>query len=436
MVMNIIVIGGGPAGRTAAIEASNIEEDVILIERDKIGGKCLNEGCMVVCGLNDVARFLIDAENFHKFGVTFKDREISYVQVANGIKETIGRIREILEIETKEAGVKVVKGNASIHDKKVVVDSKDVDDNEYEYDKLIIATGSRPFIPPIEGSKNAKTYSNLLDFTEIPEKMVIIGGGVMAAEFAGIFSALGSDVHILCDYEFLGMLDADIKKYVLDNLLASVDIHENVRVTEISENGAYINEEEFKGEVLLATGMTPNSEIVKEMVNIGSKNEIVVNERMETNHKDIYAAGDVVAGIGNTPVARMEGVVAARNACGIASEVDYRFIPYAISLYYDIGFLGSENTDNSSEGYIPGSAGPGSFWNVLDGRTGLTKTSVDLKTGAIKKLFSISPSARTSMAYMSKLLRDDYKTHDFDDFVETHPSTDAVYKLMRFFAKF
>jgi len=429
--MNIMVIGGGPAGRTAAIEASSIGENVTLVERDKIGGKCLNEGCMVVCGLNDVARFLTDAENFHKFGVKFKNHEISFKKVAQGIKETISRIREVLEVETTKAGVEVVKGNASVHGKKVLVDEE-----EHEYDKLIIATGSRPFIPPIKGSKYAKTYRNILDFAEVPEEMVIVGGGVMAAEFAGIFSAFGSKVHVLCDYEFLGMLDADIKKYVLDNLLESVDIHENIMVTEINEHGASTDTEEFKGDVLLATGMVPNSEIVDKTVHIGSKNEVVVNKRMETSHKDIYAAGDVVGGIGNTPVSRMEGVVAARNACEIPSEVDYRFIPYAISLYYDVGFLGSEDQKEGNEGYIPGSAGPGSFWNVLDGKTGLTKTSVHLETGDIKKLFSISPSARTSMAYMSKLIRDGHKTHDFDDFVETHPSTDAVYKLMRFFAKY
>lgn len=429
--MNIIVIGGGPAGRTAAIEASGIGENVTLIERDKIGGKCLNEGCMVVCGLNDVARFLTDADNFHKFGVNFKNRGISFKQVAHGIKETISRIREVLEVETIEAGVEVVKGDASVDGKRVLVG-----EDEHEYDKLIIATGSRPHIPPIKGSKYSKTYKSILDFTEIPKKMVIIGGGVMAAEFASIFSAFGSKLHVLCDYDFLGMLDADIKKYVLDNLLESVDIHENILVTEIHEYGASTDTGEFKGEVLLATGMVPNSEIVTGTADIGSKNEIVVNKRMETSHKDIYAAGDVVGGIGNTPVARMEGVVAARNACGIASEVDYRFIPYAISLYYDVGFLGSDDQKEGNEGYIPGSAGPGSFWNVLDGKTGLTKTSVDIETGDIHKLFSISPSTRTNMACMSKLLRDGYKTHDFDDFVETHPSTDAVYKLMRFFAKY
>ena len=154
---------------------------------------------------------------------------------------------------------------------------------------------------------------------------------------------------------------------------------------------------------------------------------------METSNKDIYAAGDVVGGIGTTPVARMEAVVATRNACGIPAEVDYGFIPSSISLYYDVSYI--KTGEEGIKGQIPGSAGPGAFWNVIDRETGFTKAVVG-EDGEIKGVSSISPSARTVIAYMSKFMRDGYKTYDFDNFVEAHPSTDAVYKLMRFFSKF
>jgi dihydrolipoamide dehydrogenase len=160
---------------------------------------------------------------------------------------------------------------------------------------------------------------------------------------------------------------------------------------------------------------------------------------METSARDIYAAGDLVGGVGTTPVARMEGVVAARNACGIITEADYRFIPNSMSLYYDITFFNQNSTvvdTNIIEGSIPGFAGPGAFWRVLDRNTGFTKVKVNQESGEIRDVTSISPSARTSMAYISKMMRDDYKTYDFDDFMETHPSTDPLYKLMRFFARY
>ena len=225
-----------------------------------------------------------------------------------------------------------------------------------------------------------------------------------------------------------------LKIILLEKLLKDVEIHENLTATEIYPDGVLTKSGRMDGDVILAVGMNPNSELVKDLVETGKKGEIIVNKRMETSHKNIYAAGDVVGGIGTTPVARMEGVVAARNACGIAAEVDYRFIPSSISLYYDVSYI--KTNEKGIKGHIPGSAGPGAFWNVLDRETGITKAVVDVEEGEIKGVSSISPSARTVLAYMSKFMRDGYKTYDFDNFVEAHPSTDAVYKLMRFFSKF
>jgi len=428
--MDIVVIGGGPAGRTAAIEASSLGENVILVERDKIGGTCLNEGCVIVTGLNDVVKFLNDARNFKNIGLIDDDYDLHFDKVINGVKETVAKIRHILETETEGAGVEIKRGNASLDGDKVILEGK-----ELEYDKLIIATGIRPFVPQTEGFENAITYKDILNLTELPEELVIIGSGIIAAEFANVFSGFGIPVNVLCRNNFLGMLDADIKRYVVENLIPDVRIHENLKVNKIHENGISTDNGEMNGLVLFATGMTPNSEIASHIVDIGEKNNIIVDRKMQTSHEDIYAAGDVTGGIGTTPVARAEGVAAARNACGIFKEVDYRFIPSAISLQQDVAFINSEKKPDGINGHMKGSAGPGSFWRVLDGKTGITKINVS-ENGDINELFSISPSSRTSMAYISKLLREGQKVDDFDDFIEVHPSTDAIYKLIRFFARF
>jgi len=428
--MEIVIIGGGPAGRTAAIEASSIGENVTLIEGNKIGGTCLNEGCMVVCGLNDFSKFIIDSRNFRDLGITSNALDFSFDKVINSVKSTVSKISHILESETKEAGAEIVMGNAEIGDGTVIVNN-----NEYDYDKLVIATGARPFIPELEGAENAMTYKDILNLTELPEELNVIGSGVIAAEFAGIFSTLGTKVNILCRNQFLGALDEDIKNYVVKNLLPDVLIHENVQTKEIHEDHVLTKYGTLMGKTLFATGMVPNSEIAADMVDTNEKGHIIVDKRMQTSNEKIFAAGDVARQTGNTPISRAEGVVAARNACGIYAEMDYNLIPYAINLYYDVAFIGSENKDPGIEGYIPGSAGPGSFWRVLEGMTGLTKLNVNENRG-VNKVFSISPSSRTSMAYMSKLLREGQKIDDFDDFMEVHPSTDAIYKLMRFFARF
>lgn len=434
--MKITVIGGGPAGRTAAIEAANIGEEVTLIEESKIGGKCLNEGCMVVSGLNDVAKFIKDSQRFKRRGIIDQKTEVNFQNMADGIRDTIGKLRAVNESEIKDAGVEIVKGTGKIEDERVMVEG-----TEIHHQKLIIATGANANIPPIPGSENAKTYQDILDFKEVPEKLLIIGSGVIATEFANIFSTFGSEVQILCRNQFLSILDEDVKDYVIKNLLKDVQIQENIQINQIDKEGLTSNKGQLSGDVLLATGMKPNSQIVKDKVDLGSKGEILVNKQMRTSQKNIYAAGDVVGGIGTTPVARMEGVVAARNACGIFKEADYSIIPGSISLYYDVAFLNQNHREdvkdkNSMGGSIPGFAGSGSFWNALDGNTGFTKVKVDIESGAIKDVASISPSARTSIAYIAQMMRDNYKTYDFDDFIETHPSTDPIYKLLRLFAKF
>ncbi len=429
--MNLVVVGGGSAGRTASIEAASIGESVTLIENDKIGGKCLNSGCMVVCGLNDVARFVKNAQRFNEMGITDLNPQIDYEMVAEGIKNTTSKIRGVITHETQKAGVNIVRGSAEIKEGSVTVNGE-----EYQYDKLIIATGSNAFIPSIKGSEYAKTYKDVLDYKEVPEKLLIIGSGTIATEFAGVFSAFGTEVHVLCRGTFLKQVEQDLKTYIVEKLLKDVKIHENIAVTEIFPDGVLTNSGEvMNGDVFLAVGMNPNSELVNDLVETGKNGEIIVNKRMETSHNDIYAAGDVVGGIGTTPVARMEGVVAARNACGIAVEVDYSFIPSSISLYYDVSYIKS-NKDEGVEAHIPGSAGPSAFWNVINRETGITKAVVDVENGEIKGISSISPSARSVIAYMSKFMRDGYKTYDFDNFVESHPSTDAAYKLMRFFSKY
>jgi dihydrolipoamide dehydrogenase len=170
----------------------------------------------------------------------------------------------------------------------------------------------------------------------------------------------------------------------------------------------------------------------------------VVNKQMQTSNPSIYAAGDVVGTIGNTPVARMEGVVAARNACDISASMDYSLTAQSLTLYYPVSYLvpqkpSETRSDQSSEEFevrIRGSGGPGSFWNVLDGNTGFTKMAADMETGKIISASSISPSSRTSMPYLAKMIKDGYKTSDFDDFIETHPSTDAIYKSLHFLAKY
>lgn len=140
--MKCVVIGGGPAGRAAAMELAALENDVTILERKFIGGTCLNEGCMVVCGLNDVARFLDEARKLRDLGVVDLEYSADYRRIAAGVRETLSRIRHVTERETLDAGVEIIYADAEVSDGRVTAG-----DDELPYDRLIIATGQGPASP-------------------------------------------------------------------------------------------------------------------------------------------------------------------------------------------------------------------------------------------------------------------------------------------------
>lgn len=192
--------------------------------------------------------------------------------------------------------------------------------------------------------------------------------------------------------------------------------------------------EEFEGKSLFATGRIPNSEIAEGIVELNPNKTIKVNERMQTNVDNIYAAGDVTGGIQLTPIARMEGICAARNMANYPNRISYNSVPQTLNLNTEVSFVENEKIDENHKiidiGF-PGIAGPGNFWTIMDGETGFTKVSFDADDNKIKRITSISPSSVSDVAYLSYIMREDYDLNDYDDFIEIHPSTDTNYKIIK-----
>ncbi|MCL2116330.1 MAG: NAD(P)/FAD-dependent oxidoreductase [Methanobrevibacter sp.] len=468
--MTNIIIGAGPAGRLAALELGILEEEVLLIEKKHIAGTCLNEGCMVICALTDIARFLNNKKHYESLGVMKGNIEISYREITGKIKKTQEILRKINQEENESVNNKIIYGEAEINDSSVYVNGE-----SYDFENLLIATGSRPFIPDVLGVNHALTSSDILEIDKVPEKINIIGGGIIAAEVSNIFSSFGSEVNIITRSSFLKELDSEIRKYVIREEYEDINIYENTDVLEIKKNSIITNTNELEGQSFIATGRVPNSEIVKDIVELNIDSSIKVNRMMQTNISNIYAAGDVTGGLNLTPVARMEGIVAARNIAGFPTKVEYKNIPQSLTLNMDVSFTSnSENkekianhnviTENSTQKSkqnktnkdkdieddkqkpnldnandeietisFPGLAGPGSFWNVLTQNTGLSKISMNMKTNQIDSINAVSPSSVSDVSYLSFLMRINEDIDKFDEFIEIHPSTDAFYKIMKYF---
>ena len=429
--MKNIVIGSGPAGRLGSLELGKLGEKVTLIEKNHIAGTCLNEGCMVVCALTDITKFIDENRRFNSHGFIKSQIEVSYEKIVEKITETQEKLRYLNQLENESVGNNVVYGEAKIEDTQVTVNNETM-----EWDNLLIATGARPFIPDVPGKEYGLTNKDILKLDDIPEKLNIIGGGIIACEIANIYSTLGSEVNILARSTFLKEVSEATKKYVLENIIPDVNVLENTGISEVYKNKVLTSTgKELEGIAFFATGRVPNSEIVEGFVELNDDKSIKVDEMMQTNVSNVYAAGDVTGGYQLTPVARMEGIAAARNMAGYANKVSYNCIPQTLSLNTEVSFVKNEKTnlsENEKETIaIPGIAGPGAFWKILEGNTGYSEVEFDKNRNKINRINSISPSSTSDVAYLSYLIRMDYDLDDYSDFLEIHPSTDTNYKIIK-----
>ena len=436
----IVVLGGGPAGRIASIRLASAGKKVTLVEpkgkEQGIGGQCLHFGCMPVCALNDAARIAATTRRFYKRGMIDTLPAFRFGKLMDETYVVQQKISGILDDETRQAGVDVVYGKAGRVDGRQVF----IGDEPVDCEAAIIATGSRPNIPAIPGVSLPGVYTphTLWSLRELPKKIAIIGGSVMAAEFAYIFSEFGSEVTVLARSGFLKNLDRHLRAVAMKEL-SGVNIQEETEVagiagtdltTGVRYRAAGTERAISADAVLLAAGLVPNSGMVTG-IDKGPDGAIIVNDRMQTSVPGIYACGDVAGAPFLTPVARHEGIVAADNILGKERHMDYSRIPQAIYLAHELAFCGSSGEGSASIA-LPGPAGPGTYWSVQYGDTGLAKLFADPATGEIEGICAAGPSGGTVAAYLAFLMQREISVHDFEDFIEVHPSTDGIYGLAKY----
>ena len=432
----IVVLGGGPAGRIASIRLASAGKEVRLIECGGIGGQCLHFGCMPVCALNDIARFIHSARTFHNLGIIDTVPDISFSTIFSEMQAVQEKIASVLDTETRSAGVNIIYGKSGrLEGKKVFAG-----DEQLDADAVIAATGSRPNIPAIEGIdlKGVFTPHTLFGMKALPKKLAIIGGSVMAAEFAYIFSMFGSEVTIISRSTFLKNTDKHLRALAIREL-EKVKICENTCVQSISGR-SHIHTVRVRSDdgdesidadaALIAAGLVPRSEMLNG-VEKGSIGEVIVNRRMQTSVPEVYACGDVIGPPYLTPVARYQGIVAADTILGKTRTMDMKYIPQSINLAYELAFCNPEMAGTASLA-IPGPAGPGTFWSVPTGDTGLAKVMLDPDSGAIQGICSAGPGGGLIAGYMAFLMKHHFSVHDFEEFIEVHPSTDGVYGLVKY----
>lgn len=346
---SVVIIGGGPGGYVAAIRASQLGAKVTLIEKDKMGGTCLNIGCIPTKSILHSAEIYSSFREASSYGINAKDLSIDFQQVQKKKEEIVNRLVNGVGGLMKANNIKVINANAEFISKdKLKLTYKDGKTENMGFDKIIIASGSIPAMPPIDGINNNPhciDSTGILSLNEIPKDLIVIGGGVIGVEFASAFNKFGTKVTIIeAMPKILPLMDGELSEQLRIYLEQSgIKILTNAKVKKIS--GGKI-EVENKGKIevfnadkiLAAVGRIANTKDLNlEAAGIeNDRGKIKVNDKMETNVKNIYAIGDCLGKIMLAHIASKQGEVASENAMGHNSLYNPKTAPSCV--YTDLEF--------------------------------------------------------------------------------------------------
>ena len=410
----ITVIGGGVGGYTAAIKAARLGASVHLIERDLLGGTCLNRGCIPTKALLQAAEVVQTIREAPQFGIRCDAYRIDFDAVAKRKDAVVTQLRQGVETLLKRRRINVVEGTAFFRDA-TTVEVKETGE-KIKSDHIIITSGSKPGRLSFEGSDGPDVLDSdqVLELTQLPQSLVIIGGGVVGVEFAQIFNRLGADVTLLeimetlipgADREIAAALEKSISDAgVKDITKASVKkiCRRNGQNSVVFEH-ANDSQSVCAEKVVLAVGRKPNlTGLEVDRIGLSHQNgALTVNEHMQTNIPHIYAAGDVVGGMMLAHKAMAEGEFAAAGAMGGKTDFKPKDIPNCIYTSPEVASVGMTEAQAGQYRDIEAVRFPFSACAkaVLMNRTfGMVKIVAEKKFGQVLGVHIIGPHATDMIA--------------------------------------
>jgi dihydrolipoamide dehydrogenase len=436
--MEITIIGGGPGGYVAAIKAAQMGAKVSLVEKDLLGGTCLNYGCIPTKAMISDVKILrlIKEKKFLPNNLLNIDFEKIYERRDN----VVNQLRNGIDSLLKKNGIIFIQGEGVIEGKgRVVVKGALKEKKIIKSDVIIVATGGKSNkVPGIEIDRTLIIKpEQILINKSAPKSLLIIGGGAIGVELATIFSNLGCQVTLV---EILPVIlpneDGEIS-HILTNALErqNISVFTGFKVEDLKKKRDSIEviisngSKEHKIEVakiMVAAGRIPN--IPEEVFAHGIKlegNAISVDKHMRTTADGFYAVGDVVGGWMLAHVAMQEGIVAAKNIMGREIEMDYRFIPNCIFTIPEVASVGlteevAKKNDSIKVGKIPFSSNSKA---VADGEAeGFVKIISDSSSGKILGVHIIGPHASELISIASAFMRVEATVEELMDTIQPHPT--------------
>jgi dihydrolipoamide dehydrogenase len=363
---NIIVIGAGSGGLIASLIAAAVKARVTLIEKHKMGGDCLNTGCVPSKALIKTARFLTDVKNSEKYGVKAASAEFDFSDVMERVQKVIAKIEPHDSVERfTSLGVDCITGEARV----VSPWSVEVNGQTITARNIILAAGARPFVPPIEGLDEVKWYNsdNLWELREQPRRLIVLGGGPIGSEMAQAFNRLGSEVSLVEmaprimireDEEISAMVQ---EKFVAENMnvlcgtrAVSCKVVNGEQILACDQDGKEI-EIPFDG-LLVAIGRRPNVEgygLEELGVKLRKNNTVETDDFLRTNYDNIYAVGDIAGPYQFTHTAAHQAWFATVNSLFgqfKKFKADYSVIPWATFTDPEVARVGLNESEAKEKG--------------------------------------------------------------------------------------
>ncbi|TVQ68278.1 MAG: glutathione-disulfide reductase [Oceanospirillales bacterium] len=346
---DLFVIGAGSGGVRAARMAASMGVRVGIAEERYLGGTCVNVGCVPKKLYVYASQY---AESFSEaagFGLTNQGVNFDWPTLRDNKTKEITRLNGIYRNLLVNSGCTLMDGRAIISGPQTV----QVGDKEYSAERILVAVGGWPFVPDIPGAEHIISSNEVFDLESFPKRVIVVGGGYIAIEFAGIFAGLGCETHLVHRGElFLKGFDQEVREYTAQEVAKKgVNLRFNTEIAEIEKQSDGQLKVVFKDghseladQVMYATGRVPKTEglgLETVGVKLANNGAIVVNEHFQTTIPSIYAVGDVIDRVQLTPVALAEGMALVRSLYGKGSPpVDYELIPTAVFSQPNIGTVG------------------------------------------------------------------------------------------------
>lgn len=349
---DICVIGAGSGGLSVAAGAAQLGAKTVLIERGKMGGDCLNTGCVPSKSLLAAAKHFKAMSDGARFGLSAQGASVDFGKVHDHVHGVIAGIAPMDSVERFEGlGVTVIQDEARF----VGPGAVEAGGTRIEARRFVIATGSRAAIPPIPGLDETSHLTNetIFDLTDLPEHLIIIGGGPIGMEMAQAFCRLGSRVTLLEGATVLANDDPELTSIVVDQLKTDgVDIREGVSISEVARDGERIRislgQDEVTGtHLLVAAGRKPNVEdLGLEVAGVATERTgIKVDDRLRTTNRKIFAIGDVAGGLQFTHVASYHAGIVIRNALfRVPAKADMSAVPWVTYTDPELAHVGLDET--------------------------------------------------------------------------------------------